>query len=337
MEKRKRNEDNEGLKKQKIEEAEGLEKLTQEQLPESSEIQGLTLYEAERQPLQRIEDDTTVTLELRDLNIDFTCPVCLGIIKDTRTMMECLHRFCSDCISKSLRLGKRECPTCRVKCSSQRNLRRDIMFDKLILTLYPNLEEYEAQEEKKIQKINENFLGQTNLLAKGMEQGKQRQAQAKKKRGRKKKIRSPEEEERMKEKEKEMKEQHHGQKGRPRKDAAKHADKKVGTDIADILAEEMAFMLLLHSQETNLSQIQNKFLRSSPKLTVRHLCKFLATKLGGHNYQNFRLRITEQSEPLDQDVSLERAEEMWKRISGSNANTEFALYYSLSSPEPTQN
>ncbi len=59
------------------------------------------------------------------------------------------------------------------------------MFDKLILTLYPNLEEYEAQEEKKIQKINENFLGQTNLLAKGMEQGKQRQAQAKKKRGRK--------------------------------------------------------------------------------------------------------------------------------------------------------
>lgn len=69
-------------------------------------------------------------------------------------------------------------------------------------------------------------------------------------------------------------------------------------------------MLLLHSQETNLSQIQNKFLRSSPKLTVRHLCKFLATKLGGHNYQNFRLRITEQSEPLDQDVSLERAEEV---------------------------
>lgn len=46
----------------------------------------------------------------------------------------------------------------------------------------------------------------------------------------------------MKEKEKEMKEQHpqhHGQKGRPRKDAAKHADKKVGTDIADILAEEV--------------------------------------------------------------------------------------------------
>lgn len=66
---------------------------------------GLNLYEEQRKPLPKIEDDELVTLDIKDLNIDLTCPVCLGIIRDTRTMMECLHRFCADCISKSLRLG----------------------------------------------------------------------------------------------------------------------------------------------------------------------------------------------------------------------------------------
>jgi hypothetical protein len=28
-----------------------------------------------------------------------------GIIRKTRTVMECLHRFCRDCIDKSMRLG----------------------------------------------------------------------------------------------------------------------------------------------------------------------------------------------------------------------------------------
>jgi len=28
-----------------------------------------------------------------------------GIIKKTRTVMECLHRFCRECIDKSMRLG----------------------------------------------------------------------------------------------------------------------------------------------------------------------------------------------------------------------------------------
>lgn len=28
-----------------------------------------------------------------------------GIIRKTRTVMECLHRFCRECIDKSMRLG----------------------------------------------------------------------------------------------------------------------------------------------------------------------------------------------------------------------------------------
>lgn len=29
----------------------------------------------------------------------------VGIIRKTRTVMECLHRFCRECIDKSMRLG----------------------------------------------------------------------------------------------------------------------------------------------------------------------------------------------------------------------------------------
>lgn len=49
-----------------------------------------------------------------------------------RTHMQCLHRFCSDCIEKSLRWVKKECPTCRKPCPSRRSLRRDAVFDSLI-------------------------------------------------------------------------------------------------------------------------------------------------------------------------------------------------------------
>jgi len=66
---------------------------------------GLTLYEQNRAPLAKVTDDSTTTLMIRTLNQELTCAVCLGVIHNTRTVMECLHRFCANCISKSLRLG----------------------------------------------------------------------------------------------------------------------------------------------------------------------------------------------------------------------------------------
>lgn len=75
------------------------------------------------------------------------CPVCLGIIVDTRTTMECLHRFCSECITKALRLGKKECPKCRARCPSHRSLRPDPKFDCLIALLLPKRENYELNAE----------------------------------------------------------------------------------------------------------------------------------------------------------------------------------------------
>jgi hypothetical protein len=54
-------------------------------------------------------------LDLKSLNQDFTCPICLGILKETMTTMDCMHRFCSECIITCLRMSNKECPTCRVR------------------------------------------------------------------------------------------------------------------------------------------------------------------------------------------------------------------------------
>ncbi|XP_039044613.1 putative E3 ubiquitin-protein ligase RING1a isoform X2 [Hibiscus syriacus] len=68
------------------------------------------------------------------------------IIKKTRTVMECLHRFCRECIDKSMRLGNNECPACRTHCASRRSLRDDPNYDALIAALYPDIDKYEEQE-----------------------------------------------------------------------------------------------------------------------------------------------------------------------------------------------
>jgi hypothetical protein len=75
--------------------------------PESS----LTLYDRHRQPLLAApcNDADVVSVTVRTLNQELTCAVCLGIIHNTRTVMECLHRFCASCIAKSLRFGYCRC------------------------------------------------------------------------------------------------------------------------------------------------------------------------------------------------------------------------------------
>ncbi|THG05564.1 hypothetical protein TEA_006197 [Camellia sinensis var. sinensis] len=72
--------------------------------------------------------------------------VFLWIIKKTRTVMECLHRFCRECIDKSMRMGNNECPACRTHCASRRSLRDDPRFDAMIESLYNDIEKYEEEE-----------------------------------------------------------------------------------------------------------------------------------------------------------------------------------------------
>ncbi|KAJ0052365.1 hypothetical protein Pint_02296 [Pistacia integerrima] len=124
-----------------------------------------------------------VYVELPEIRKDVQCPICLGIIKKTRTVMECLHRFCRECIDKSMRLGNNECPACRTHCASRRSLRDDPNYDALIAALYPDIDKYEEEElafheeertrNKQIQaSIAQIFQRQSEALVKRRTQGK---------------------------------------------------------------------------------------------------------------------------------------------------------------------
>ncbi|XP_048327652.2 putative E3 ubiquitin-protein ligase RING1a isoform X2 [Ziziphus jujuba] len=117
-----------------------------------------------------------VSVELPDLRKDVQCPICLGIIKKTRTVMECLHRFCRECIDKSMRLGNNECPACRTHCASRRSLRDDPNYDALIAALYPDIEKYEEEElafhEEETTRNKQVFQRQSEALNKRRSLGK---------------------------------------------------------------------------------------------------------------------------------------------------------------------
>ncbi|XP_021894308.1 putative E3 ubiquitin-protein ligase RING1a isoform X2 [Carica papaya] len=85
------------------------------------------------------EESEYVLVELSEIRKEIQCPICLGIIKKTRTAIDCLHRFCRACIEKSIRLGNNECPACHKHCASGLSLRDDPKYDALIEALYPNI------------------------------------------------------------------------------------------------------------------------------------------------------------------------------------------------------
>ncbi|KAG8641400.1 hypothetical protein MANES_13G145818v8, partial [Manihot esculenta] len=126
------------------EDAEGQEDEEQEEQAEEKQ----PAQDSEESQSSSSEDEKPefVFVELPEVRKDVQCPICLGIIKKTRTVMECLHRFCRECIDKSMRLGNNECPACRTHCASRRYLRDDPNYDALIAALYPDIDKYEEEE-----------------------------------------------------------------------------------------------------------------------------------------------------------------------------------------------
>ena len=88
--------------------------------------------------------------------------VCLGYIKNAYVVSQCLHRFCYECIEKVIRVGKKECPSCRINIPSRRSLRPDPNFDKLIKSIYGDAETLEKEEEDDTNKLNINSLNKAH-------------------------------------------------------------------------------------------------------------------------------------------------------------------------------
>ncbi|VDN05913.1 unnamed protein product [Thelazia callipaeda] len=127
-----------------------------------------------RRPHKAISDATEIRISTRMLSSELCCPICLDLLTTTMTTKECLHRFCSECITTALLRGNKECPTCRKKLVSKRSLRPDSNFDALINKIWPDRQIYEQMQ----QKAMDMFHQQSNVeaLQKSIEAGMKAQA-----------------------------------------------------------------------------------------------------------------------------------------------------------------
>nr|XP_032832203.1 E3 ubiquitin-protein ligase RING2 [Petromyzon marinus] len=139
----------------------------------------LSLYELHRTPQEALTDGTEIAVSPRSLHSELMCPICLDMLKNTMTTKECLHRFCSECIITALRSGNKECPTCRKKLVSKRSLRPDPNFDALISKIYPSREEYEAIQERVLNRLQKhhNQHALSVSIAEGLKMQAQNRAQ----------------------------------------------------------------------------------------------------------------------------------------------------------------
>lgn len=124
---------------------------------EDVHIAGLTLFDQHRGPRRLFSDSTIAedgskvpaTISVPDdvvdslFREDLKCGVCLGTLNITLTITQCFHRFCSECLHRSLRMelgpkSHHECPSCRAKLASRRASKPDMKYDSLIRIILAN-------------------------------------------------------------------------------------------------------------------------------------------------------------------------------------------------------
>ncbi|TPX38272.1 hypothetical protein SmJEL517_g00285 [Synchytrium microbalum] len=105
----------------------------------------LNLYQSIPNTAVSQVNDRQLSISANAMRPLLTCPVCLCVLRNTVAVMECMHRFCRDCIVTSIRLGKKECPYCRVPCPSKRSVRADPHFDAVVSLIFP--EDEDEQED----------------------------------------------------------------------------------------------------------------------------------------------------------------------------------------------
>ena len=288
----------------------------------------LTLYDIERKP-RELKAKTTrrsVTIckqPLNNLNTLFHCPVCLGYMKKTFIVMECLHRFCGECIQKCLRLGKKECPSCRVHIPSRRSLRPDLNYDAVMKKLFGDIEKLEMNEMKEIQIWNRrNNMNNAYTERRTLEIEKQ--AKLRKKPARKSPVLIGSANANV--------DDVHGSPSataaasaaastaprfvvntanngrRGRRNTPQPNIKVIKGGIRNLRESNLIdFVLRIHPQEKGVKRLHRECIRTSGDITIEHLKKFLGKKLSYEPYYAFQIITTMFSGKqivLDDDISL---------------------------------
>lgn len=259
-------------------------------------------HELEHRPVVK-DEQALVTRTSRTLNMELTCPVCLRILHKTEIVMECLHRFCSECIQKCLRVGKNECPSCRIHVPSRRSLRPDPNFDALISKIYPDLGAFERYEERMIAAFNkqraetrQDAVGDRRAVAAGA--GTKRRA-------------AP---------------------ARPPAPQPKRAAREAPPPPRAPKAQPnvVNFVLRVHPHETGVPGLAREYLSTSDQLKVQHLKKFLGMKLKYAPVDDFELLIALENQcvVLNDQLSLAQIVSHF----ATDVDIEVILHYRLQRP-----
>eukprot|EP01117_Protostelium_nocturnum_P004627 TRINITY_DN167_c0_g1_i1.p1 TRINITY_DN167_c0_g1~~TRINITY_DN167_c0_g1_i1.p1 ORF type:complete len:289 (+),score=93.65 TRINITY_DN167_c0_g1_i1:68-934(+) len=212
-----------------------------------------------------ISDGRNLTFETRILNQHLVCSLCMGYIKDAHTIIECLHTFCKSCIAKYLK-DKAECPQCDVVLGPYPM--EKIKFDRQIQNIVDKVLPQLA--EKDAEEERQFYISKGISVANLPELNKEKRP-----------AESTENENRTvkKLKKEELKKQFY--------------------------SDEVGFELILDESETNLKALDKPFIRTSAKVTVKHLKKYLISKLKLDSNSVKDLQITYRGELLGNEHTLE--------------------------------
>mmetsp|Transcript_7664 Transcript_7664/g.10047 ORF Transcript_7664/g.10047 Transcript_7664/m.10047 type:complete len:311 (+) Transcript_7664:75-1007(+) len=108
--------------------------------------------------LKLLDDEELIRFNSSKLKHIFKCSICQDTLVKTKTVMECAHRFCCECIEKCLRTMKMKfCPQCRAHIPSRRSLRDDPLFDYLIMALKIQRQEDESDDDFDISQYTTSY------------------------------------------------------------------------------------------------------------------------------------------------------------------------------------
>jgi E3 ubiquitin-protein ligase RNF1/2 len=207
-----------------------------------------------------------------------------------------MHRFCGDCIQKCLRGGKQECPSCRQHVPSKRSLRRDHMYDALILQVYSDVERFERREDKRMEELNRI---QIKHISRDLQQQIQQQVDNRRRlsltkrntstsssSGRGSSSSSSSGSRNNNSTNRDMQRRQSSSSStssRDRKRGGKKSKEKTSSD------SNARFRLMRDPNEKDLDELEHPWLCTSPQIQVRHLKKYLSRKI---NVEAQRIEIT---------------------------------------------
>jgi len=203
--------------------------------------------EEETKYIAPVLDGRNMTFKTRILNEYLLCSLCEGYFKDAITIKECLHTFCKSCIYKYL-AEKDDCPRCGVNLGTNpfELIKYDRQMQSIVDKLFPELELKEIQLERDFYKERGIEFQEPNLsLSKTTEITTKRTS------------------------------------GEFKDDTPLNPEPTKKIKKSEILnkfySDEVGFELVTDETEADriVSKLEKPFIRTSAKVTVLHLKKYL--------------------------------------------------------------